>query len=378
MSEAPILLQVCANDHPPFVDICRYYEAAARSLGWTPVTVMLATRLAAPVEEFHYLPGNGAAADSWGRAPGTRLRAVLDGLLDGRPPVLTLCHRYRAYRAFMASGTSAGRLVVVAHEFDMLGWRRRIRRRLDALLWRPRPTFAGVSQPVAEDLNQGVGAVALLPNGIDLARTDRVRLGREEARSALGLPQGPFIVGVVGRLHPKKRPELAIAGLRAALDRLPEAMLVFVGDGALQADLERQAAGLPVCFKGFVPDAVNLVAAFDLLLLPSGEREAFGLVALEAMAAGVPVLCGPAPGPRFVVGATGRRFAPDTAAAVGDALVKACRERDGALVDLARQARTRVEQVFSVAAGAARLQALAAGRLPAAIDTGSGGLPGAA
>jgi glycosyltransferase involved in cell wall biosynthesis len=377
MREAPVLLQVCANDHPPFVDICRYHEAAARTLGWNTLTVMLANRRAAPVEDFHYLPGPAATGDAAGRASGKHLGAFVRRL-DAPRPALTLCHRYRAYRAFVTSGVPPGRLVVVAHEFGMFTRRRRLRRRLDALLRRPRPTFAGVSQPVMDELARGAGVVTLLPNGIDLARRDGARLDREASRRALGLPQGPFIIGAVGRLHPKKRPELGIAGLRAALPRLPEAMLVFVGDGERQAELAREAAGLPVLFKGFVPDAVDLMAAFDLLLLPSGDREAFGMVALEAMAAGVPVLCGPAPGPCFVLGPAGRRFAPDTAAAVGEALVKASSERDGALVALARQGRARVEQVFSVAAGAVRLQALADGRLPAPIDTDSGDRPGGA
>lgn len=370
--DAPILLQISANDHPPFADICRYHAAAAAVLGWRPVTVMLATRLAAPLEEFHYLSGSAATAgDPWGRASGRRLRHCLNGLLRGRQPILTLCHRYRAYRALVDSGLSAGRLVVVAHEFGMLGWRRRLRLRWDTLVWRPRPTFAGVSQPVVEDLRGGAGAAALLPNGIDLARGDDLRLDRDEARRALGLPQAPFIVGVVGRLHPKKQPELAIAGFRSAFDQLPEAMLVFLGNGELQPELERQATGLPVSFKGFVADAPRLIGAFDLLLLPSGDREAFGVVALEAMAAGVPVLCGPAPGPRFVIGAAGRCFAPATSGAVGEALVKAYGEREGALADLARRARLRVEQEFSIAAGATRLQTLAAGRMPVVIDTGS-------
>jgi glycosyltransferase involved in cell wall biosynthesis len=358
----PILLQVCPNDHPPFADICRYYEAVAQALSWMPLTVMLATRTAVPVAGFHYLPA--ADADSWGRSPSAGLAACTGHLLAGRRPVLTLCHRYRAYRAVVASGVQTGRLVVVAHEFAMLGRRRRLQRHWDTLLGRPRPIFAGVSQPVADELAGAVGAAAVLPNGIDLARADAARLERDEARRALGLADASFTIGVVGRLHPKKNPALAIDGLRSALARMPDACMVFIGDGELEQELQRQAAGLPIVFKGAVPDAVRLMKAFDLLLMPSGDREAFGMVALEAMAASVPVLCGPAPGPRYVVGAAGRRFAPATAEAVGEALAKAYETRQGELGELAAKARARVEQTFSVGAAARRLQALSEGALP--------------
>jgi hypothetical protein len=114
----PILLQVCPNDTAPFADICRYYEAAARSLSWKPLTVMLDARAPTPEPDFHYL-----------RSPFTD---VVRRMLGGRQPVLTLCHRYRAYRVTASSGLAAAPLVTVAHEFGLLERRqRRLRRHLD-------------------------------------------------------------------------------------------------------------------------------------------------------------------------------------------------------------------------------------------------------
>jgi glycosyltransferase involved in cell wall biosynthesis len=374
----PVLLQVCANDHPPFVDICRYYAAAAESLSWTPLTVMLATRLPVTAAGFHYLPGDPGTSFPV-RAAGARLAECVEPLLDGQRPIITLCHRYRAYRAFSVSGIATGPVVVVAHEFAMLARRRRrLQRHWDILTGRPRATFAGVSQPVCEELTRITGQAALLPNGIDLASADAARLDRTAARQALGLANQavgladePFTIGVVGRLHPKKNPELALEGFRLAAARMPGARLVFIGDGELAGELQKRAGDLPVIFKGFVPNATTLMRAFDLLLLPSGDREAFGMVAVEAMAAGVPVLCGPASGPRFVIGAAGRRFAPATAAAVSEALAKAYAERREGLGLLAGRARARVERMFSVPAAALRLRALAMGVMAPAEDRGS-------
>lgn len=340
---APVLLQVCPNDHPPFADICRYYEAAARALSWTPVTVMLEARAPAPEPAFHYLRES--------------FRSAAGRLLAGRRPQLTLCHRHRAYRSAVASGLAGPRIVTVAHEFGLLKRRgRRLRRRLDDWLHRPTVTFAGVSDAVCRELEAITGRALLMPNGVDLARADRMRLEAGEARKALGLPEGGFTIGVIGRLHPKKQPGLAVEGFRRAMPQLEQARLVFLGDGQLAAELAQQAAGLPVVFKGFVSEAARLIPGLDLLLMPSGVREAFGMVALEAMTAGVPVLCGPAPGPCFVTGDTGLRFDDRDADSLAEALKRACADHgSGALELLAHRARRRVEETFSVAAGARRL-----------------------
>ena len=344
---APVLLQVCANDHPPFADICRYHAAGAALLSWRTVTVMLEAR--------------GAAADPAFAYPAGSFADCLNRLLRGREPVFTLCHRYRAYRAAVTSGVIRGPVVAVAHEFGLLRRRRRRwQRRWDAVLRHPPVTFAGVSDAVRDELAHITGDAVLLPNGIDLARADAARLSREAALATLDLSAGNFTIGVVGRLHRKKNPELAVAGFAAAAADMPDARLVFVGDGELADQVRQRAGALPITLAGFVPDAARVMAAFDLLLVSSGEREAFGMVALEAMAAGVPVLCGPAPGPRFVVGDAGRHFEADSPAELAQALVAAYREWcAGGLPGLAQRARARAEREFSVTAAAGRLEALA-------------------
>jgi alpha-1,6-mannosyltransferase len=102
----------------------------------------------------------------------------------------------------------------------------------------------------------------------------------------------------------KKAPELAIRAIRELTDRGRTVRLLVIGDGPLRAELESLAADLPVVFCGFVPEARRLFRGLDVLLLTSVEVEAFGMVALEAMASGVPVVAGPAPGPQFVLGGT--------------------------------------------------------------------------
>jgi glycosyltransferase involved in cell wall biosynthesis len=69
--------------------------------------------------------------------------------------------------------------------------------------------------------------------------------------------------------------------------------VLIVGDGPLRAELEGQAARLGVAsavhFAGYQEDVVSAYAAMDVFVLPSRD-EGFGLVFLEAMAVGVPVV----------------------------------------------------------------------------------------
>ncbi|MEU5465870.1 glycosyltransferase [Streptomyces althioticus] len=164
-----------------------------------------------------------------------------------------------------------------------------------------------VSPTVADRLKRwGVPAprIEVVPNGIEL---DRFRFDperRERTRRRLGLPDGAFVVGGVGRLARGKRFDVLVR----ALARLPEdCWLLLVGGGPEEHLLRRTAheAGVSgrVLFTGERPavpdgspgpDLPSLTSAMDLFASPSTE-EAFGLAAVEALAAGLPVLHGSCP-----------------------------------------------------------------------------------
>ncbi|MFI8202096.1 glycosyltransferase [Streptomyces sp. NPDC085937] len=164
-----------------------------------------------------------------------------------------------------------------------------------------------VSPTVADRLKRwGVPAprIEVVPNGIE---TDRFRFDperRERTRRRLGLPDGAFVVGGVGRLARGKRFDVLVR----ALARLPEDhWLLLVGGGPEEHVLRRTAheAGVSgrVLFTGERPavpdgspgpDLPSLTSAMDLFASPSTE-EAFGLAAVEALAAGLPVLYGSCP-----------------------------------------------------------------------------------
>ncbi|PSM43420.1 glycosyl transferase [Streptomyces dioscori] len=162
-----------------------------------------------------------------------------------------------------------------------------------------------VSPTVAERLRRwGVPGprIEVVPNGIDVDRFRFDAARRESTRRRLGLPQGAYVVGGVGRLTAGKRFEVLVR----ALAELPDDVwLLLVGGGPEENVLRRAAQHMGVTdrvlFTGERPngpaptdgadglDLPSLTGAMDLLASPSAE-EAFGLAVVEALAAGLPVL----------------------------------------------------------------------------------------
>jgi glycogen(starch) synthase len=153
--------------------------------------------------------------------------------------------------------------------------------------------------------------VVVVPNGVDPTAWSSTLDGRRAARANLGLPDAPMVV-LVGRLEHEKGAQDALDALALLDVDGPAPHLVLVGDGARAADLRAQVDRLGlserVHLTGRLADqaVADLVGAADLALVPS-RYEPFGLVALEAMAAGTAVVATTTGGLRDVVtdGATG-------------------------------------------------------------------------
>ena len=145
----------------------------------------------------------------------------------------------------------------------------------------------------------------------------------QEAVLAIRERHGPRIVLSVGRLVPYKGFEYLIQ----AMTRV-DAQLVLVGEGPLRARLEQQVKSLGlrdrVVFLGKVPDVIPYYHAADVFALASVARsEAFGIVQIEAMACGTPVVNTRLDsGVPFVSkdGLTGLTVPPANSDALGDAL----------------------------------------------------------
>ncbi len=145
------------------------------------------------------------------------------------------------------------------------------------------------SSAMVEELSQhGIQHTALWQRGVD---TDlfRPEWRNQTMRSKLTGVHGDSdsLLLYVGRLSAEKQ----IERIRPVLDALPQARLALVGDGPHRQQLEKVFAGSATTFVGYLggEDLASAYASADAFLFPS-STETLGLVLLEAMAAGCPVV----------------------------------------------------------------------------------------
>jgi glycosyltransferase involved in cell wall biosynthesis len=161
-------------------------------------------------------------------------------------------------------------------------------------------------------------------NGVDTAR---LRPGdRAAARRALGLEQDVPTAVCVGRLAPLKGQDQLLAAWPSVLAQVPDARLVFVGDGPMG----QRWRALPVAARwhGHSDAVADWYTAADVVVLPS-RAEGMALVPLEAMACGRPVVAFDVGGVRQSVGGGGAVVAAGDIAALARAV--AARLADPAL-----------------------------------------------
>lgn len=142
--------------------------------------------------------------------------------------------------------------------------------------------------------------VSVVHNGVPsfgMSTEDRDQL-RCQVLQDLELPRNARILLMPARFAPNKRHDVALAVMKALSSSFPEARLLLVGEAqppyhplreAIERQVEQMGLSGRVRFLGFCASMSRLYAAADVLLLPS-EDEPFGLVAVEAMAADVPVV----------------------------------------------------------------------------------------
>jgi len=137
--------------------------------------------------------------------------------------------------------------------------------------------------------------VRVVLHGIDLRRFHATPPEeRERVRRELSVGGGAPLIAVIGRINRDKGQLQAIEAMSRIVQDRPDARLLIVGDGPGRQECEAAAAvrGLsgPVTFTGQCADIPAVLAACDLVLVPSMWYEAFGFVPLEAIAAGRPVV----------------------------------------------------------------------------------------
>ncbi len=167
------------------------------------------------------------------------------------------------------------------------------------------------STAMMEELTaHGIERVNLWQRGVD-TETFHPSLASLEMRSHLSQnnPESPLLL-YVGRLSAEKE----IERIKPILEAIPEARLALVGDGPHRQALEQYFAGTNTHFVGYLvgTELASAFASADAFIFPS-RTETLGLVLLEAMAAGCPVVAARSGGIPDIVtdGVNGYLFAPE-------------------------------------------------------------------
>ncbi|WP_122571584.1 glycosyltransferase [Pseudomonas viridiflava] len=308
------VLQFCHGYDGPFLDCARQYASLFAGKGYRVTTVFL-TGAADPdvvadcgSDEVLFMEFSSKAIR------GLKLGAIreLRSIVASRHFSFCIAHRFKpVYIALLAT-----RLPVIGVHHAFGDYQRRSRK-LFANLFRKRLSLMGVSDSVRDDMRKSLPAwsaerIETLYNRIDVEQLQGSQFSAEDARVELGLSPSAWIVGNVGRLHPDKDQATLLRGFALALPSLPEnSQLVILGKGRLEESLKELARelgiGANVMFMGQVADARRYFKAFDVFAL-SSDHEPFGMVLLEAMVAGVPVVATSCGGAREVVEDVGLLF----------------------------------------------------------------------
>jgi glycosyltransferase involved in cell wall biosynthesis len=207
------------------------------------------------------------------------------------------------------------------------------------------------------------GRVETLHNGLDLESFARPTAGaRERAREDFGLPPDAPVIVVAGRVVRSKGQHALIGLMPRILRARPGAHLLVVGDGADLAQCRALAESLGLAdhvrFTGQRADMADILAAADVACVPSLEQEGFGYTALEAAAAGKPVVAFAAGAMPQIVddGVTGRVVARGDLAGMAAALIELTAD-DAVTARMGRAASSRA-RAFSIEHHVERLEAL--------------------
>lgn len=293
MSSERWVLQLCHGYDAPFDDVARQWRVLFEGTDYRVMTVFLTGKANSSVE---ILVGSDKTLFweySSKEIKGLKRKQIreLRILNDQFKFEFAICHRYKP--TFIACHLPEVQVYGVAHAYGVFQtfWRK-----VFAYRHQKKLTLFGVSNAIRDDIRNALPwfsseKILTQYNHIDIDKYTREQLTRESSRKFLGLPEGKYVVGNVGRLHPDKDQATL---LRAFAEiNSPDSILVIVGQGRLEQNLKTLATELGVAeqvrFLGRVENAWKYFKAFDVFVL-SSDNEPFGMVLLEAIAADIPVL----------------------------------------------------------------------------------------
>ncbi|HET8709888.1 MAG TPA: glycosyltransferase [Spongiibacteraceae bacterium] len=349
------LLHVCHSYYPPFLDVARQYNALFDPSQWRITTVFLSGNADNGIidtiggDEVIFLEKTPRQL----RGLKLGLIAKLRTIAAQHNFVFAIAHRFKAiYLCTQVPGLFTFGVHHRPGGYKRWGRRWYVRWKQSQL------AILGVSNFVRDDMRCDLPdfpaeKIETLYNHIDITAVRAGLLARTEARQQLGLPAASYLFGNVGRLHPDKDQATLIRAFAHHCERDPDAMLVIAGKGKLEQELKSLAQTLHiqqrVIFTGPVADAWKYFKAFDAFVLTS-NKEPFGMVLLEAMAAELPVVYSACGGAIEVVGDAGLSFELGDESALAQKLEQLQRMNPLERENYRRHSEARLQSYFTDAA----------------------------
>lgn len=142
-------------------------------------------------------------------------------------------------------------------------------------------------------LQKHMSSIDIIPNGVN-THDFELNYSKNECREVLDLPKDRQIILFVGSLNSNKAPDVLLKAMLKIIKHAPNSFLVIVGDGVMRPELENYSKKSnlegSVKFVGYISTNKEMYyKASDLFVLPS-LSECFGIVNLEAMASGLPIV----------------------------------------------------------------------------------------
>lgn len=222
----------------------------------------------------------------------------------------------------------------------------------------PRVIVSCSSRAAEQHVAMGYAAskFSVIPNGYDMAQFAPDPLARQKVRSELGIENGTFLVGLVGRWHPQKDHATLLKALSGLTGSTKPWQLVLVGTGMdagnaeLAGLIEQAGFAERVQLLGRRNDIPAVMSALDLHVLSSSDGEAFPNVVAEAMACGTPCVVTDVGDAAYIVGDSGWVVSPRQPAALAAAIGEALALADDSEAWMAKglAARSRVLENFRI------------------------------
>ena len=177
------------------------------------------------------------------------------------------------------------------------------------------------------------GKMVVIPGGVDLQRFSPA-VDKMEIRRRLSIPEQRMILFTVRDLEPRMGLENLIYAFKEVIKELPDSYLILGGHGPLKNKLISLTHELGVedyiRFVGFIleEDLPDYYRTADVFILPTVELEGFGLITLEALASGIPVLGTPVGGTVEILGKLDSRylFKDSKPGSMASLIIETCRQ----------------------------------------------------